>query len=130
VNLTAFSPAIEVLGLVSYQNRGLIGGDLWSRRFALVAPVAFAQLTANDYLLCLESYFSSALHRLIPSSSGETSIGGAGNSMALPQPFSSSFNEGLCDKINAVHIARPSRACVDDAADLSADGPAKSFTAA
>jgi hypothetical protein len=71
VKLTALSPAMEMLGLFPYQYCGLFGGDLCRRCRARLAPVEFEQLTANDDLLCLKSYFSSSLHRLVPSSSGE-----------------------------------------------------------
>jgi hypothetical protein len=68
VDLTCLGPAIELLGLLSYQHCGLLGSDLWSRGRARLAPVDFAQLTAKDDPFCLESYFSSSLHQLIPSS--------------------------------------------------------------
>jgi hypothetical protein len=71
VNLTALNTAIEMLYLFSYQHCGLLDRDRGRRCRARIAPFEFEQVTANNDLLGLESYFSSSLHRLIPFSSVE-----------------------------------------------------------
>jgi len=108
VNLTALSTAIEMLRPFSYQYCGLLDGDLGGRCRARVAPVEFEQIAAYDDLFCLQSYFSSSLHRLVPSPSGEfINLRWAGNSMA--RSFIASFNEGLALRFQRVQIARPRR---------------------
>lgn len=107
VNLPALSTAIEMLCLFSYQHCGLLGGDLWSRCRARVAPVEFEQVSANDDPFCLESYFSSSLHRLVPSSSGEfINRRWACDSRAPARSFIASFNEGPALRSQSVQIAR------------------------
>jgi len=54
--------------LFSCKHCGLLDGDRRARRRARFAPVEFEQVAANDDLFCLESYFSSSLHRLVLSS--------------------------------------------------------------
>ena len=71
VNLSALSTAIHVLCLFSDHHCGLLDGDRGGRRRARFAPVEFEQLASYDDLLGLESYFSSSLHRLVPSSSDD-----------------------------------------------------------
>jgi hypothetical protein len=76
VNLTALGTPIEMLCLFSDQHCGLLDGDRGGRRRARVASVEFEQVTAYDDLLGLESYFSSSLHRLVPSLPANSSTAG------------------------------------------------------
>jgi len=95
VNLTALSAAIDMLWLFPDQHRRLFDGDRRARDGAQLAPVEFEQAAADHDLLGLEGYFSSSLHRSVPSSSGNSiNRPWAGSSMALARPIIASFNKG------------------------------------